>query len=99
MCAKNRVGLLSDITRFLRENDLTVVRADIATHGEKAIDAFYVRDSTGKNIDMEFMESVKQEMSLISFKVKNETTPRPSPRYQFSLVGMIKFHLDRFSLS
>ncbi|XP_074285588.1 ACT domain-containing protein ACR2 [Silene latifolia] len=101
LCANNRVGLLSDITRVLRENGLAVVRADIATEGEKAINAFYLRDVSGKKVDMEFVESVKKEMSPISVQVKNEETVRAgSPeRYHFSLADMLKSQLDRFSNS
>ncbi|KAJ8427221.1 hypothetical protein Cgig2_028745 [Carnegiea gigantea] len=100
MWANNRVGLLSDITRVLRENGLAVVRADVETQGEKAINAFYVRDVSGKNVvDMEFVESMRREMSPIYLHVKNEirsTTGASSPHY-FSLSNMVKSHLERFS--
>ncbi|GAB4854598.1 DNA-directed RNA polymerase I subunit RPA2 [Ancistrocladus abbreviatus] len=100
LCANNRVGLLSDITRVLRENGLAVVRADVATQGEKAINAFYVRDMSGNSIDMEFVESVKREMGApIHLKVKNETpSMHGSPeRYRFSIRDMLKSHIERFS--
>jgi len=74
LCAENRVGLLSDITRVLRENGLTVVRADVETQGQKSLNAFYVRDISGNKIDMEFVESVKKEMRPIHLEVKNEDT-------------------------
>lgn len=74
LCAENRVGLLSDITRVLRENGLTVVRADVETHGQNSLNAFYVRDISGNKIDMEFVESVKKEMRPIHLEVKNEDT-------------------------
>ena len=100
MWANNRVGLLSDITRVLRENGLAVVRADVETQGEKAINAFYVRDVSGKNVvDMEFVESVRREMSPIYLHVKNEirSTPRASSAHYFSLSNIVKSHLERFS--
>ena len=100
MWANNRVGLLSDITRVLRENGLAVVRADVETQGEKAINAFYVRDVSGKDVvDMEFMESVRREMSPIYLHVKNEirSTHRASSPQRSSLSDMVKSHLDRFS--
>ncbi|GAB2261762.1 hypothetical protein Droror1_Dr00002759 [Drosera rotundifolia] len=102
LCAKNRVGLLSDVTRVLRENGLAVVRADVTTEGEKAVIAFYLIDMSGKNnVDMEFIESVKKEMGTpIHLQVKNETvsTPRNSPeRCHFSIKDMLKFHIERFS--
>lgn len=102
LCANNRIGLLSDITRVLRENGLAVVRADVATEGEKAINAFYVRDLSGKDIDMEFLESVKREMgSPISVQVKNEPALESSSpeRCRLSLGEMLRSHIGRISHS
>ncbi|KAI3996811.1 hypothetical protein MKX01_041111 [Papaver californicum] len=54
VCTKNRVGLLSDITRVFRENGLSVSRAEISTRGEKAIGSFYtvklVRSEIGETV-------------------------------------------------
>ncbi|XP_059658167.1 ACT domain-containing protein ACR2 [Cornus florida] len=99
LCANNRVGLLSDITRVLRENGLVVVRADVATRGEKAVNAFYVRDISGNDVDMEFVESMKKEMGPIDLAVKNETTSRPnSPeRFRFSIGDILRSQIERFS--
>ncbi|CAI9092677.1 OLC1v1027988C1 [Oldenlandia corymbosa var. corymbosa] len=80
--ATNRVGLLSDITRVLRENGLAVVRADVETQGEKAVNAFYVRDMSGSNdVDVEFMlSSMRSQMggphnnSILHLAVKHEST-------------------------
>ncbi|XP_075097011.1 ACT domain-containing protein ACR2-like [Nicotiana tabacum] len=74
LCANNRVGLLSDITRVLRENGLAVVRADVATEGGKARHTFYIRDISGNDIDMKFVKSMKTEMGEIDVAVNNETT-------------------------
>ncbi|PHT44955.1 ACT domain-containing protein ACR2 [Capsicum baccatum] len=74
LCANNRVGLLSDITRVLRENGLAVVRADIATEGGKARNILYLRDISGNNIDMKFLKSMKTEMGEIDVAVNDETT-------------------------
>lgn len=100
LCANNRVGLLSDITRVLRENGLNVVRADIATQGEKAINAFYVKDISGKEVDMEMVESVKKEIGPVVLRVKNETSPPSTPqitRSRFSFSDMLKSQLERLS--
>lgn len=102
LCANNRAGLLSDITRVLRENGLNVVRADIATKGEKAINAFYVKDISGKEVDMEMVESVKKEIGPIVLRVKNETSPPSSPQAQitrsrFSFGDMLKSQIERLS--
>nr|GMD40972.1 ACT domain-containing protein ACR2 isoform X2 [Ipomoea batatas] len=78
LCANNRVGLLSDITRVLRENGLSVVRADVATRGSKAVNIFYVRDISGNDVDIEFVKSIKREMGAIDLAVMNETATTSS---------------------
>jgi uncharacterized protein with ACT and thioredoxin-like domain len=102
LCAENRVGLLSDITRVLRENGLAVVRADIATKGKNAVNAFYVRDVSGNEVDMGFIKSMKKEMGLIDLEVKNDNKTRRTnisshERHHFSLGDLLKSQLERFS--
>ncbi|KAL1344411.1 hypothetical protein HN51_018247 [Arachis hypogaea] len=62
LCAKDRVGLLSEVTRILRENGLTVCRAGISTRGEQALNVFYVRDASGNPVDMKTMEALRKEI-------------------------------------
>lgn len=62
LCAKDRVGLLSQVTRILRENGLSVTRADVTTVGEKAISVFYVRDASGNPVDMKIIEMLRKEI-------------------------------------
>ncbi|KAI3966915.1 hypothetical protein MKW92_046242 [Papaver armeniacum] len=70
VCTKNRVGLLSDITRVFRENGLSVSRAEISTRGEKAIGSFYVTDaSTGKHADPKTVELVRSEIGATVLEV------------------------------
>ncbi|XP_022728642.1 ACT domain-containing protein ACR2 isoform X2 [Durio zibethinus] len=105
LSAENRVGLLSDITRVLRENGLTVVRADVATQGEKTVNAFYVKDMSGNEVDMDFVESMKKEMDVIDLEVKNDgasrrrpsSSPRSSVPGLFSLGDVLKSQIERFS--
>lgn len=107
LCADDRMGLLSDITRVLRENGLAVVRADVATQGEKSINAFYVRDISGNEVvpDMDFVESMKRELmgpSRIDLQVKNEKHLRsPSSleksRYFSNFGDILKSQIERFS--
>lgn len=112
LCADDRAGLLSDITRVLREKGLTVVRADVATQGEKAVNAFYVRDTAGNDIDLdtEFLESVKKEMGEVDLEVevKNSCssrtsmdgrTPTTSSRQSYSLGDLLKAQVERLSLN
>ncbi|KAF8407159.1 hypothetical protein HHK36_006285 [Tetracentron sinense] len=92
LSAHSRIGLLSDITRVLRENGLAVVRADVATQGKNAVNTFYVRDISGNEVDMKMVESLKREMDPIVLEVKNEPSQwRSSPeRSCFSIGDMLK---------
>ncbi|KAH8509004.1 hypothetical protein H0E87_010950 [Populus deltoides] len=62
LCAKDRVGLLSEVTRILRENGLSVSRAGVMTIGEQAMNVFYVRDASGNPVDMKIIEALRREI-------------------------------------
>ncbi|KAJ4950272.1 hypothetical protein NE237_027104 [Protea cynaroides] len=62
LSARDRVGLLSEVTRIFRENGLTVTRAGVTTVGEKAINVFYVRDTSGNPVDMKAIEALRKEI-------------------------------------
>lgn len=62
LCAKDRVGLLSEVTRVLRENGLSVTRAGVTTVGEQAMNIFYVRDASGDPVDMKIIEGLRKEI-------------------------------------
>uniref|UniRef100_A0A5B6Z374 ACT domain-containing protein ACR n=1 Tax=Davidia involucrata TaxID=16924 RepID=A0A5B6Z374_DAVIN len=62
LCAKDRVGLLSEVTRVLRENGLMVTRAGVTTVGEQAVNVFYVRDASGNPVDMKTIEELRKEI-------------------------------------
>ncbi len=51
--ALDRPGLLFDLSRVLSDLDLDISSAHIATFGEKAVDVFYVTDSSRKKITSE----------------------------------------------
>nr|XP_043612180.1 ACT domain-containing protein ACR2 [Erigeron canadensis] len=102
LCANNRVGLLSDITRVLREKGLVVLRADVATKLDQSVNiTFYVSDVVGNNVDMEMVKSMKREMGLIDLAVKNERVVKPnSPpavKPQFSIGDIFKSQIERLS--
>ncbi|KAJ0097242.1 hypothetical protein Patl1_28484 [Pistacia atlantica] len=59
---KNRMGLLSDITRVFRENGLSVSRSEIGTNGDRATGSFYVTDASGHEVDAPTIELVRQEI-------------------------------------
>lgn len=58
----NRKGLLSNVTRALRENGLSITRAEIRTRGERAIGSFYVTDAAGQEVDPRTVELIKKEV-------------------------------------
>lgn len=62
LCAEDRMGLLSDITRIFRENSLSIKRAEISTKGGKVRDTFYVTDVTGNPVDDKTIDSVQREI-------------------------------------
>ncbi|GFQ00459.1 act domain-containing protein acr2 [Phtheirospermum japonicum] len=102
LSAYNRVGLLSDITRVLRENGLAVVRADVATQGEKSVNAFYVRDISGNNVDLDFIRSMKREMGAIDLAVMKETTnpqPTSTEKPKLSIGEIFRIQIERLSNS
>ncbi|GMY06574.1 ACT domain-containing protein ACR3 isoform X1 [Fagus crenata] len=71
LCAKDRVGLLSEVTRILRENGLSVTRAGVTTIGEQALNVFYVRDASGNPVDMKTIEALRKEIGhTIKLNVK-----------------------------
>lgn len=71
LCAEDRVGLLSEVTRILRENGLSVSRAGVSTIGEQALNVFYVRDPSGNAVDPRTIEALRKEIgNSIKFNVK-----------------------------
>lgn len=56
------MGLLSEVTRILRENGLSVTRAGVTTVGEQAMNVFYVRDASGNPVDMKTIEDLRKEI-------------------------------------
>ncbi len=48
---RDRPGLLYSLTSAIAELGLTIRSAHIATYGERAVDAFYLQDDTGRKID------------------------------------------------
>ncbi|KAL2497154.1 ACT domain-containing protein ACR3 [Abeliophyllum distichum] len=81
LCAKDRVGLLSDVTRVLRENGLSVMRAGVTTVGEQAMHVFYVSDAAGNPVNMKTIQGLREEightMMLNVKKVPTNTETLP----------------------
>ncbi|MDA0220323.1 MAG: ACT domain-containing protein, partial [Proteobacteria bacterium] len=51
--ARDRLGLLYDLAQALTDLGLSIVTARVATYGERAVDAFYVRDAFGLKVTHE----------------------------------------------
>lgn len=62
LCAKDRIELLSRITRILRENSLYVKRAEISTKHGMARHIFYVTNVSGDEVDPQIIESIRQQI-------------------------------------
>ena len=48
-----KLGLLYDLAQALTDLGLSIVTARVATYGERAVDAFYVRDAFGLKVTHE----------------------------------------------
>ncbi|KAA8538338.1 hypothetical protein F0562_027839 [Nyssa sinensis] len=80
LCAKDRVGLLSEVTRVLRENGLLVTRAGVTTVGEQAVNVFYVQDASGNPVDMKTIEGLHKEIGhTMMLNVKKVPTSEKAP--------------------
>ncbi|RRT55230.1 hypothetical protein B296_00022430 [Ensete ventricosum] len=99
---QNNVRVLPYVTRTLREHGLTVAQADIAAHGEKTKNVFFIQDISGKEIDMGTVESMKKELEPLSVQVENAMLPHKlnsMERDRFSFVSLLRSQLERFSHS
>ncbi|KAL9162852.1 hypothetical protein ABFS82_06G004500 [Erythranthe guttata] len=78
LCAEDRVGLLSDITRVFRENSLCIKRAEISTKGGKARDTFYVTDVTGSPVDPKTVDSICRQIGqgILHVKWNSNSSPK-----------------------
>lgn len=74
------MGLLSEVTRILRENGLAVCRAGVSTVGEQAVNVFYVRDASGKPVDTKTIEALRKEIGeSMMINVKKVPTKAKAP--------------------
>ena len=72
--------MLSEVTRILRENGLSVTRAGVSTIGEQAMNVFYVRDSSGNSVDIKKIEALRKEIGhTVMFNVKKIPTSSKAP--------------------
>ncbi|KAL0377271.1 UNVERIFIED_CONTAM: ACT domain-containing protein ACR6 [Sesamum radiatum] len=82
LCAKDRVGLLSDITRIFRENSLCIKRAEISTKGGIARDTFYVTDVSGCPVDPKTVDCICRQIGQGILHVKWNSNSSPKPQQE-----------------
>ncbi len=70
--ARDRPGLLHDLTWALFENGVSINSAHVTTYGEEAIDTFYVRDAFGLKITSEEKLKRIQKVLLEALDGKSE---------------------------
>ncbi|MQM19734.1 hypothetical protein Taro_052741 [Colocasia esculenta] len=89
-CAKDRVGLLSDITRIFRENGLSIKRAVISTKGSKAVDTFCVSDMSGNPVDPKTVESIRRQIAQMGKAVvRMKGSPHVSFKHPAETAGFL----------
>ncbi|URD81646.1 ACT domain [Musa troglodytarum] len=77
--AEDRIGLLSDVTRIIRECGLSIRRAEITTEGGKAMDTFYVSEMSGNLIDANAVDSLRRQIGHATLRVKQSPALSPKP--------------------
>ena len=74
----DRTGLLYDLASILTNLHVDISSAHIATFGEKAVDVFYVTDSTRKKITREATQKKLRESLLEAFERVSELVAEDS---------------------
>ena len=74
----DRMGLLSDLTRALHENGLSISSAEIGANGDRAVGSFYVTDASGYEANPQAIEQVKKEIggSIVAVNKSPGWTPK-----------------------
>uniref|UniRef100_A0ACD5WTK0 Uncharacterized protein n=1 Tax=Avena sativa TaxID=4498 RepID=A0ACD5WTK0_AVESA len=65
LCTPDRLGLLSDVTRTLRENGLLVAQAEVSTKGDMATNVFYVTGTTADQaVHQSAIDAVRERVGV-----------------------------------
>jgi len=103
VCGDDRIGFLSDVTRIFRENGLSITRAEVTTKGSKAVNTFYVTNSSGDGVKIETIEAVRSEIgdSVLTLKEEKELTTVKSdrnwqPAARFSFGSLLRSRSEKF---
>ncbi|KAL2322858.1 hypothetical protein Fmac_027237 [Flemingia macrophylla] len=110
ICTQDRRGLLSRVTRVIRENGLSITKVKIGVEGETAVGSFYVADSSGEDVNPNIAELVRRETGgsvvanyhspytpLSLGKTMHETKSTTQVTSRFSLGNMLWSQLECLS--
>lgn len=104
LCTSDRVGLLTDVSRIFKENNLSITRAEVTTRAGKSINTFYVCDAAGDLVDAKRIESIQQAIGQTILKVNDNSTqsqskvpPETPSRFLFANLFKSKY-LSNFGL-
>ena len=76
--ARDRQGLLYDVTRAITDLGLSIATARVATYGESAVDVFYVKDMFGLKVAHEGkLDRIRTELMAAIRGSVDETAPDP----------------------
>jgi [protein-PII] uridylyltransferase len=73
----DRPGFLYEVTSALSDLNLDITSAHVTTFGERAVDAFYVTDLTGKKIDAPTRQAAIRERLVKGVGGPTEAAPKP----------------------
>ncbi|XP_014506500.2 ACT domain-containing protein ACR1-like isoform X1 [Vigna radiata var. radiata] len=76
---ENRIGLLSKVTRVIRENGLSIAKVEIGVEGETAIGSFYLTNCSGEDVNPNIQELVRIQTggSVIANYISPYRVPKP----------------------
>ncbi|CAA7410858.1 unnamed protein product [Spirodela intermedia] len=78
LCTVEQRGLLSEVTRVIRENGLSITGAEVSTKGAMSCNVFYVTDVTGNPAEARAIEAVRQRIGLGRLVIKEPPTRLPA---------------------
>lgn len=80
ICTENKTGLLSKVTRVIRENGLSIPRVEIGMRGDDVVGTFYVRNPSGQEVKPNIVELLRQECGGSVDVVIDHKVPRKLSR-------------------
>ncbi|GAB2280701.1 hypothetical protein Dimus_015327 [Dionaea muscipula] len=99
LCGEDRIGLLSDVTRILRENGLSVTKAEVCTRGSQAVNIFYVMDTSGNPVKNEMVvEALRKEIIGSTIQDEAAATKKSPPQQgsgRFSLGHLFRSQSEK----